>query len=206
MLISFICIIPFFGENDYYLEPAAEVVHRMKEEGKIRVIGQSAYGFDDFQRVCPVTKPEVLQLPFNAIQSPFDAPDQNIFKWADENKLGIVMFGTYAMGMLLGKYSLENPPKFDAGDIRAVREIFGKEFMNRFEPAINKLKEKFGEGVVNLARIANQYALSRSANAVTIPGFKNAGQVEKNFSTMSEPLSGDEIAYVDSVLKEFRNQ
>ncbi len=197
---------PFFGEDDCYLQPAAEVVHRMKEEGKIRVIGQSAYSYDQFLRVCPVSQPEVLQLPFNAMQSPFDMPENNIFKWADENDLGVVMFGTYAMGMLLGKYGSQNPPKFEAGDIRGVREIFEMEFINRFEPAINKLKKKFGDSVTDLARIANQYALSRSANAVTIPGFKNAGQVEKNFNTMSKPLSGDEIAYVDSVLSEFRNQ
>ncbi len=33
----------YFGEDHEYLERAAETVHTLKEEGKIRVIGQSAY-------------------------------------------------------------------------------------------------------------------------------------------------------------------
>jgi len=197
---------PFFGENDEYLEPASEVVHRMKAEGKIRVIGQSAYGYDQFLRVCPVTRPEVLQLPYNAMQSPFDHADKNIFKWADEQNLGIVMFGTYAMGLLLGKYDQQHPPKFDAGDIRSVREIFDMDFVNRLTPAIKKLKVKFGNTIADLASAANQYALTKSEHAVAIPGFKNERQVEINFSTMGKRLSEEEAGFIESILQPFKKR
>jgi myo-inositol catabolism protein IolS len=177
----------------------------MKEEGKIKVIGQSAYSYEQFLRVCPVTKPEVLQLPYNAMQSPFDRAEENIFKWADERDLGIVMFGTYAMGLLLGKYDQQHPPKFEAGDIRSVREIFDLDFINKLTPAIKKLKEKFGDTIADLASAANQYALTRSAHAVAIPGFKNEGQVEINFHTMGKRLSEEEAGYIRSVLQPFKH-
>ena len=196
---------PYFGEDDIYLEPAAEVVHQMKKEGKIRIIGQSAYSIEQFLRVCPITLPEVLQLPYNAIKSPFDTPETNIFKWADENDLGIVMFGTYAMGLLLGKYNAQNPPKFDEGDIRSVRENFETDFINKLEPAIEQLKSRFGADTISLARIANQYALSRSKHAVTIPGFKNAGQVDSNFRTMGELLTDDDIEFIAKLFQSFKN-
>ena len=197
---------PFFGDNDQYLQPAAEVVHQMKDEGKIRIIGQSAYTYEQFLRVSPVTKPEVLQLPYNALRSPFDTPETNIFKWADENQLGIVMFGTYAKGLLLGKYDPKNPPHFEHGDIRTNVELFQKEFLEKFEPALQKLRARFGFNAQDLAYIANQYTLAKSDNAVAIPGFKNVAQVESNFKTMGEVISTEDFQYITEILAVFKNE
>lgn len=197
---------PFFGEDNRFLRPAAEVVHQFKEDGKIRFIGQSAYSLDQFQEVCPVTKPDILQLPYNAINSPFDSPETDIFSWADEQDLGIVMFGTYAMGLLLGKYDTDNPPKFDEGDIRSERENFSVEFIKSLGPALQRIKDKFGSDPQTLAWVANQYAIHKSKNAVAIPGFKNPQQVESNFNTMLRALSIEEIEFVTEVFKEFKSQ
>ncbi len=196
---------PFFGDNDEYLEGAAQEVHRLKSEGKIRVIGQSAYTYEQFERVCPVTKPEVLQLPYNAMRSPFDTPDTDIFRWADERELGIVMFGTYAKGLLTGKYDAKNPPAFEHGDIRANVELFKAEFLEKFEPALQKLRSRFGVDQQNLAGMANQYALNKSDHAVAIPGFKNIAQVQSNFKTMEYSLSQDDINYISESMSIFKS-
>jgi len=197
---------PFFGENNKYLRPAAEVVHRLKEEGKIRFVGQSAYSIEQFQEVCPVTQPDVLQLPYNAIKSPFDTPETDIFAWADKQDLGIVMFGTYAMGLLLGKYNPANPPKFHEGDIRSERENFSTDFLQDLEPVLNRLREKFGPDMETLAWLANQYAIHKSKNAVAIPGFKNASQVESNYKTMIRALTVEEIQYVTEIFAGFKDK
>ena len=195
---------PFFGDDDDYLEEAAEEMHRLQKEGKFRIIGQSAYSYDQFLRVYPLVKPQVLQLPFNAIRSPFDKAENNIFRWADENQLGVVMFGTYAMGLLLGKYDMNKPPTFDEGDIRSARDTFSADFFKQLGPALDRLKQRFGENLQSLARVANQYALARSPNAVAIPGFKNSRQVESNFKTMEEPLTGEEIAFIAEIFEAFK--
>jgi len=195
---------PYFGENNMYLRPAAELVHRLKKEGKIRVIGQSAYSLKQFKNVCPVTKPEILQLPYNAMKSPFDTIETDIFEWADKKNFGMVLFGTYAMGLLLGKYNSKNPPNFAAGDIRSGNWNFKKEKLTELEIAITHLKKRFGDDTLNLARIANQYALSKSKNAVTIPGFKNANQVELNAQTMGKSLTEEEIRFITEVMNPFK--
>ena len=194
----------YFGEDDKYLEPAAAMMHRLKEEGKIRVIGQSAYSYGQFQRVAPVTQPAVLQLPYNALESPFDKPENDIFKWADENDLGVVMFGTYAKGLLLGKYDPRHPPKFDRGDIRMNNDQFQQEFLRQLEPALENLRKHFGRDQQVLARVANQFALSRSKNAVAIPGFKNTRQVEANAATMGHLLKESEIEQVRQIFSVFK--
>lgn len=55
-----------FGPDNRYLQVAADLMRQFKQEGKVRVIGQSAYSYGDFQRFCPVTQPDVLQLPYSA--------------------------------------------------------------------------------------------------------------------------------------------
>lgn len=195
---------PFFGDNDEYLDGAAEEVHRLKSEGKIRVVGQSAYTYEQFTRVCPVTKPEVLQLPYNALRSPFDTPETDIFKWADNQNLGIVVFGGYAKGLLTGKYDASKPPTFGHGDIRVNVELFKEEFLKKIEPALEKLRSRFGEDQQNLARIANQYALTKSEHVVAIPGFKNVAQVESNYQTMGQGITKDDFDYIIDCLKIFK--
>jgi myo-inositol catabolism protein IolS len=195
---------PYFGENDMYLEAATEMMYRLKEQGKFRVLGQSAYSYADFLRVWQVNKAEVLQLPYNAMRSPFDAESDNIFRLADENDLGVVMFGTYAKGLLLGKYDPKNPPQFEPGDIRGNVADFNQSFLEKLEPALNKLRERFGNDSQQLARVANQYAISRSKNAVPIPGFKNARQVESNANTGGQPLNKEEVQFVTEVFASFK--
>jgi len=194
----------YFGEYDQYLEPAADMVHALKKEGKIRVIGQSAYSFEQFEKVVPVTKPDVLQFPYNALSSPFDKPENDIFRWADERDLGVVMFGTYAKGLLLGKYDPLKPPRFEQGDIRSDNDQFKRDFLDKLEPALNLVRKNFGHNATDLARMANQYALSRSKNAVAIPGFKNVQQVEANFHTMGHPLKASELQLIEQIFSEFK--
>ena len=116
------------------------------------------------------------------------------------------MFGTYAMGLLLGKYDSKNPPKFDEGDIRNERENFFPEYIKKLGPALEQLKDKFGTDEQILAWVANQYALHKSKNAVAIPGFKNSRQVESNYKTMYRPLGIEEIEFVREVFKDFKDE
>jgi aryl-alcohol dehydrogenase-like predicted oxidoreductase len=67
------------------------------------------------------------------------------------------------------------------------------------------LKEKFGSDSHTLAWLAIQYALHKSKNAVAIPGFKNATQVEINYKSMMRALSIEEIEYVNEVFADFKD-
>jgi myo-inositol catabolism protein IolS len=60
-----------FGDNDAYLDDAVEVMYKLKEEGKVRLIGQSAYSHEDFQKLIPKVKPDVIQTYANAVERRF---------------------------------------------------------------------------------------------------------------------------------------
>lgn len=190
-----------FGPDDQYLAEAAETVRQAQREGKVRVIGQSAYSYHDFLRVCPVTQPDVLQFHYNALGSGYDQPATNLFGWADEQDLGMVIFGPLAQGVLLDKFDPENPPQFGDGDIRAGNPAFTRERLLEMRARLQPIKDRFGGSVGELARVALQYALAQSPRACVIPGFKNAGQVEVNASAAGAPLGPDDVAFVRQALQ-----
>jgi myo-inositol catabolism protein IolS len=190
-----------FGPQDRYLHGAAEVVQRLKEQGKVRVVGQSAYSYEDFKRVCPVTQPQVCQFRYHALSPTFDEPQSDLFAWCEAQGCGMVLFSPLAQGLLLDKYDPEHPPTFGGGDIRAVREGFSAEALRALRPRLARLKERFGATTQDLIRVALQYGLARSPSACVIPGFKNARQVAANCAAAGKPLSADDVAFIRQVLR-----
>jgi aryl-alcohol dehydrogenase-like predicted oxidoreductase len=188
-----------FGDNDEYLYDAVELMHRLKEEGKIRIIGQSAYSHEDFQKLIPKVKPDVLQSWANAMERKFIDEGTPTRKLMDENNISFVAFRPIGQGLLLGKYSKDNPPKFEDGDHRKGLERFSKESLEKLEPKLNKIKERFGSSTEDLSRVAIQFLLHFKIMGAVIPGFRNLNQVKVNLSAMNKPLTDDEFEFVKSV-------
>ncbi len=178
-----------FGENDEYLDGAVEVMNKLKEEGKIRLIGQSAYSHEHFQKLVPKVKPDVLQSFSSAIDDRFVRDGSPTRKLLDENQISFVAFGPLSQGLLLDKYDKNNPPKFEEGDHRKNQERFTPENLAKLEPKLAKLKDKFGASVEDLARMALQYLLHYKVVGAVIPGFRNLKQVKSNLAGMDNSVN-----------------
>lgn len=191
-----------FGENDIYLDDAIEVMYKLKEEGKIRIIGQSAYSHEDFVKLIPKVKPDVIQSFASAIDDRFVREETSTRKLLDKYKISFIAFGPLTQGLLLGKYDKNNPPKFEPGDHRASSARFTPENLTKLEPKINKLKEMFGSSNEELARMALQYMLHYKIVGSVIPGFRNLKQVISNLYGADKPLNDDEFNFVRSIFEE----
>ncbi len=194
-----------FGDNDEYLNDAIDVMYRLKEEGKIRLIGQSAYKHEDFVKLIPKVKPDVIQSFASALDDRFIRENTPTRKLCEENQISFIAFGPLGQGILLGKYSKDNPPKFEPGDHRANSERFKPEYLAKVEPKIELLKSKFGSDLESLARAALQYVLYHPTVAAVIPGFRNLRQVMINLSAMDKPLTEDEFNFIQKVFADFQN-
>ena len=188
-----------FGDHNEYLDDAVEVMYKLKDEGKIRLIGQSAYSHEDFQKLIPKVKPDVLQSYANAMERRFIDDGVPSRKLMEENQISFVAFRPIGQGLLLGKYDKNNTPKFEDGDHRKGLLRFSKESLDALEPKMSKIKEKFGSSVEDLARVAMQFLLHYKFMGAVIPGFRNLNQVKINLSAMDKPLSDDEFEFVKSV-------
>ena len=192
-----------FGENDEYLDDAVETMYKLRDEGKIRLIGQSAYSHSDFQKLIPKVKPDAIQSFCSAIDDRFLQEGTPTRKLLDENDISFVAFGPVAQGLLLDKYNKNNPPEFEDGDHRKNSKRFSKEYLTKLEPRLEKLKSRFGKSVDELARAALQYLLHYREVGCVIPGFRNLKQVKANLAGQDKPLSDDEFNFVKDLFKDF---
>lgn len=191
-----------FGENYKYLDDAIETIYKLKDEGKIRLIGQSAYSHNDFVKLIPKVKPDVIQSFSSAMDDRFikdGSPTRNLL---DEYNISFIAFGPIAQGILLGKYSASNPPVFEPGDHRAKAERFKPENLKKVEPIVDKLKVKFGSSNQELSRAALQYLLHYDRVGAVIPGFRNLEQVKSNLSAMDKPLTQEEFNFIKDIFSQ----
>ena len=185
-----------FGPEDRYLEDAVEVMKNLVDEGKVRFIGQSAYTQEDFERLIPKVDPDVLQGKAHMLDLKMIGPRSRVAKMIQERDLGFVAFSPMAQGLLLDKYSVDDPPVFPEGDNRSRSLWFKAEFLRLLEPKLTALKERFGTGTADLVRASLQYLLSYAAVSCVIPGFRNRRQVEMDLGAAGRALSEEDARWV----------
>lgn len=185
-----------FGENDQYLDDACLVMEQLKSEGKIRCVGLSAYSQKDFKRLVPVIKPSVVQSWAHVMDYHFIAPNSTLMKLCEKHKMSFIAFSPLNQGILIGKYSSSNPPKFPDGDHRQNSENFKPPYLKLAEKGIDAISDIISSTNTDLVRMALQYILYHDNVAGVIPGFRNIDQVKMNLSAQNKPFNGHEIAQI----------
>ena len=185
-----------FGPNDAYLGDAIAVMRQLRKEGKIRLIGLSAYSPEDFLRLTPQIEPDVLESWAHAADDQFIRAGSPVRRLLDERKMSFVAFSPLQQGILLGKYTAQNPPRFEDGDHRKDDPDFSRENLERMGPRIDRLKSRFGPDTRSLARAALQYLLSFACVGCAIPGFRNLDQVKVNLAGADEPLGPADVEFI----------
>jgi len=192
----------YFGDNYEYLDDAIEMMYRLRDEGKVRLIGQSAYSNEEFQKLIPAVKPDVIQSWANAMETPFVEDSSPTRKLMEENNISFVAFRPLGQGLLLDRYHKENPPTFEDGDHRKGLKRFSAEYLAELEPKLELLKGKFGPSIEDLARMSLQYLLHYKFMGAVIPGFRNLKQVKVNLSAVDKPLTDEEFGFINQVFSE----
>lgn len=189
-----------FGPKAKYLDEAAATMDKLVEEGKVRLKGQSAYSADDFEKVVPVVKPQVLQSWAHALDDQFVRPGSRVSNLLEEHGMTFVAFSPLAQARLLDKYDPSKPPQFEPGDHRANSDAFKTEALAALKPKLQKLKGRFGATTEDLAAVALQYVLAQPRVACVIPGFRNERQARCNVAGADRTLSADDLQFIRDTL------
>jgi len=183
-----------FGPKDRYLDGAVETLHRLREEGKIRLIGLSG-GPEGLLRTLRRVKPDLIQSRASMMDRRIleDSPAVRLIK---RMKLQVVCFSPLEQGILLGKYSAKKPPQFEDGDVRKQREAFTAKGLRKVEARIDKLKTRFGSSTDEMAAAAVSFLLDYDHVLCAIPGFRNAEQVKCNTACGGAPMGAEDAEFV----------
>jgi len=163
-----------------------EAMDRLQELGKIRYWGTSIGTPEEGMEIVRNGWGYTLQVLYNVLNQ---APATELFPLAKQRGYGIIARVPLASGLLTGKFRPDTI--FPQDDVR-------QNFLTarRLEEAIERVDEMksiIGGGARNLAEGALRFVLANDAVSTTIPGAKNARQVETNVAAAEGELTADVV-------------
>jgi myo-inositol catabolism protein IolS len=162
------------ADSDFDDDELRQTLIRLKEQGKIRHIGNSLRAnADDHQtKQSEAAQVEVLQVIYNRLDR---RPETLHFPYALEHNLGVLARVPLASGLLTGKY--KPGATFPPNDVRA--NMKPAELEQKLREVERIAREEVPPGVP-MAQWALAWCLQHPAVSAVIPGCKSVEQVERN--------------------------
>jgi len=188
-----------FGPGDKYLAGAVDAMNKLVKKGRF---GWSVVRLfrDDFEKLVPVIKPQVLQSWAHALDDHFVREGSRVDRLMEKYGLSFVAFSPLAQGLLLDKFDPKKPPVFEPGDHRQNSEKFSEKALAVLAPKLGKLKVRFGSSTEDLASMALNYLLSYPKVCCAIPGFRNERQAKCNVAGAGKVLTRDDVQFIRETL------
>lgn len=181
-------------DPDVELEETIDAVSTLKKEGKILHAGVSNFSKEQIEEAQKYCKIEAFQPQYSLA----DRKDEKLIRWAYEQGLGIMIYGTLGGGILTGNY-------------RKLRTFEQTDSRNRFypyfkEPLFSKAMELLTimdqiaeERNVSLAQIAEKWVIQKRFVSSCIIGAQSRARVEENCRNLQWELTDNEIRRLESV-------
>ena len=181
-------------DPDIELEETIDAVSTLKKEGKILHAGVSNFSKEQIEEAQKYCEIEAFQPQYSLA----DRKDEKLIRWANEQGLGIMTYGTLGGGILTGNY-------------RELRTFEQTDSRNRFypyfkEPLFSKAMELLTimdqiaeERNVSLAQIAEKWVLQKRFVSSCIIGAQSRARVEENCRNLQWELTDNEIRRLEAV-------
>ncbi len=151
----------------------------LKKQGKIRFIGISIHKEEEALAAIRDGRVDTLQLVFNLLNQHMA---ENVFKEAQDHRVGLIVREPLANGLLTGKYSASH--QFSKDDHRR-RWVAEKRELD--DQKIAMLKKVLATNRLSMARAALEYVLEFESISTVIPGMKTKTQVLENLLAVEDP-------------------
>lgn len=155
---------------------------RLKQQGKVRHIGNSIRGNADDRQTKRSVEAEVeaLQVIYNRLDR---RPEERDFPYAREHDLGVLARVPLASGFLSGKY--KPGATFSDDDTRAG---YTREQIDEKLREVERIAREEVPAGVPMAQWALAWCLQHPAVSAVIPGCKNVEQVRSNAAAADLPM------------------
>lgn len=186
-----------FGKNGEYFNDALDMMHRFKEEGKIRFIGISDWGMNNIMTYAAKANPDVIQAYRNVMDDDYES--SGLKAWVDQKNIGVVFFSPIKHGLLTGKYT--KPVQFPEGDFRKNIKDFGdKAIIEKMMKNRALLEKRFSQHSEPILHGLVDSLLIDSPTACVLLGQRSLAQVE-SAAKVGTPLSQDDTEWVKSLYR-----
>jgi aryl-alcohol dehydrogenase-like predicted oxidoreductase len=181
--------------RDKTMEIFLEGFQKLQQEGKIRSYGVSTSDFEYLKQFNADEGCASLQIDYSILNR---TPEFDFFPYCQEHKIGILVRGPLAMGILTGKFTSD--AKFGERDFRVAwqeeperHQIFLEDLkkVDKLKPLLNKK---------TMTQLALQFSMEHPAITSSIPGAKTVKQLNENMKAAFLPaLTKKEVKVIDSI-------
>ena len=174
------------ADHEFENEELQQTLIRLKEQGKLRHIGNSIRGNADDTQTKQSEKAhvEALQVIYNRLDR---RPEERDFPYALEHNLGVLARVPLASGFLSGKY--KPGVRFASDDTRASQD---PQEVNRKLREVEQIARNEVPPGVPMAQWALAWCLQPPAVTAVIPGCKSVEQIESNAKAAELDLVRDD--------------
>jgi len=179
------------------IETWMEFMAEAYQNNQIRAVGVSNFSTEQMQRAYDTLIKAGATLASNQVEYSLlnrGIEDNGVLKTCQEMGIKCIGYSPIGMGLLSGKYSLNNPVK----GMRASK--YSKQDLIRITPLLDTLK-KIGSdhGGMSASQVAINWV--RAKGVLPIPGAKNHDQAVQNLSVLGWNLDEREIERLDDISK-----
>ena len=181
-----------FGESESLVDDAIALMHRFRDEGKIRFIGLSDWKMTLIMKYIERVNPDVVQSYRNVMDDDYEA--SGLKAWVEKNDSGVAYFSPIKHGLLTGKYS--KPPSFEDGDFRLnVKEFQDKKLIKKLQENRIMLETHFKAHPQPVMHGLVDALLTDSPTGCVLVGQRNKDQ-SAAAAELGTALSAEDAAWV----------
>ena len=179
------------------VEESIRAMARLKEQGKVRVIGVCNYDVQWLSAAVKAGPVASLQPPYSLIQRNIE---KEILPFCRQSNIGVIVYSPMERGLLTGAVTPER--QFSPGDHRATHKYFTAENRKRVIAALEKIKPICDAHRASYAQVVINWTISEPGITAALVGARNAKQSEHNAKAMSFTLSPEERARIRAAFDE----
>lgn len=179
-------------------EETMDAMNRMKKEGKVLHVGVSNFSIEQMKEIGQYGDIEAYQPQYSMVYR----NSEDIIRWAAQEGMGIMTYGSLGGGILTGRY--RTPQEYPAGDNR---NRFYKHFHEPMFSKVMKLLEVMDEvsarnGGIPLSELALLWNLSKPFVSTCIVGAQKRERIEEDARGFDLEISPEDMQLLDEAVEE----
>ncbi len=191
------------------IEETMRVFSDLRDQKVIRAFGVSKYDIPELQEIAKYTKIDVGQYDLSIFQRRFNepsAPDhppaspiEPVLKYANENNISLMCFGTVTRGLLSGRFT--GTEHFPKNDPRHQDPIFQGDTFQKHIDAVEKMRPIAQKHGKSLAQLAINWALHQPGVTTALVGGRTPEQMTENAGASGWQLDQEDILEIEKLVK-----
>lgn len=176
------------------LEESWGEMARLREEGKVRLIGASNFDLDQLGRCEAIAHIDSLQPPLSLVNQ---AALRELIPWCAEHGTGVIVYSPMRGGLLTERMTVERAAALPDDDIRSRNPDFHPPRLERNLAIRDSLVPVAARHGVSVGAIAVAWVLAQPGVTAAIVGGRQPEQVEDWLPAAGLRLSPQDLAAID---------